>query len=54
VKEKEIERAAMKFCMDCANFKVDREKKNEERDRGLQRQTRDTSNTRATPPYRGH
>jgi ribosome-binding protein aMBF1 (putative translation factor) len=35
VKKKEIERAAMKFCMDCANFKVEREKKNEERDRGL-------------------
>ena len=65
MKEKEIERAAMKFCMGCANFEVEREKKNEEKDRGLKlldyyqkkdrglkRQTSDTSDTRTSSPYR--
>jgi ribosome-binding protein aMBF1 (putative translation factor) len=52
VKEKEIEGAAMKFCMGCANFEVEREKKNEEKDRGLKRQTSDTSDTRTSSPYR--
>jgi len=51
VKEKEIEGAAMKFCMGCANFEVEREKKNEEKDRGL-KQTSDTSDTRTSSPYR--
>jgi ribosome-binding protein aMBF1 (putative translation factor) len=52
---KTIERAPLKFCIGCAIFEAEKEKKRGKKRRNdLQHQTRDISDTHVTPVCREH